>query len=271
MSDALEKGIAIGKANIFGNPQKKAEAIEYFKQALLENPKEVQAWLWIANLVDNDTPTRKYCFQKVLELDPQNTYARQMLDFILETEPNFKWIKEQASPLQPFFDSLQRPQPPFLSGQPYHSNQPPHQNQPYRPTAQNFRNAATPVQSPRPAYAQAKPKKKDTSLWLPLFLVSSVLVGIVSIAIVFIMSPYSSPEVNTVGMGLGVFMGLEILLAELFWIISGYAGVYKLIKKGYLLEFIGCSLILAGIPLILPILLGPILYAWADRVKEKYG
>jgi tetratricopeptide (TPR) repeat protein len=114
MSDALEKGIAIGKANIFGNPQKKAEAIEYFKQALLENPKEVQAWLWIANLVDNDTPTRKYCFQKVLELDPQNTYARQMLDFILETEPNFKWIKEQASPLQPFFDSLQRPQPPFL-------------------------------------------------------------------------------------------------------------------------------------------------------------
>jgi hypothetical protein len=283
MSTALEMGIAIAKANVFGDPHRKAEAIEYFKQALLENPREIQAWSGIVAMTDNDNSTKKYCLRKILEIDPQNEGAKIKLDFILNTEPNFKWLKEEVSPIQIFFESQQKAQPPFRSGQPYHSNQPPRPNQPYRPTAPNFGNAATPLQTSRPVYAQVKPKKKGVSPWLSSFLVFSVLIGIVSIIVglassflvplVSEMDPSISPESYTAMppfyLSIGFFMWLEILLAEAYWMISGYAGVYKIIKKGYLVEYLGCSLVLAGIPLVLPLFLGAFLYNWADRLKEK--
>jgi hypothetical protein len=295
MSDALEKGIAIANANLFGDPRRKVEAIEYFKQALRENPKEIQAWIGIANMAE-DRATRKYCFQKVLELDPQNEFGKIMVEFFRDTEVKSKWIKEESSPLQPFFDGLERPQASFPGGLPpwlNQSNQPPlptqRTTQPYRPTPPNFNSGAIPKKSPPPApvrtQTKTKNKKKGMSPWVSSYLIFNILIGIVSIIaglasnflVPFFMAEAEPTLLENISLsiqlpiffGLTVFLQLNIYLFWIYWAVAGYVGIYKLIKKGYLIEYLGCSLVLAGVPLILPFFLGPLIYSWADRIREK--
>src|SRR5688500_18338935 len=56
----------------------KSQAVEYIKQVLTANPKDVDAWLVLAAVVDE--PERKrQCLNRVLSLDPTNRVARESL------------------------------------------------------------------------------------------------------------------------------------------------------------------------------------------------
>lgn len=262
MITALEQGIALGKAN------RRREAIEYLKQALLENPREVEAWMWISQLVD-DRPTMKYCYKKILEIEPDNVNAKHSLRFLLDTDANLKFFPDPISPLQAFFESQQgRP----TQTQARKPSPTPSTNSDLRPTSSAYTSRHT--QSP------AKVKKRKATSWVVYLLIVIFISVLLSIAMFFTMNFMPSDinygfgegneiKTNIFTIGLIILQLLVGLVWGLYWIISGYAGTINLIKKGYLLEYIGCSIILAGIPLILPALLGPIVQSLANSIKDK--
>ncbi len=53
---------------------KKAEAKTFLDQAVIQNPKDVQAWLWLSGAADSDQE-RLNCLQRVLAIDPDNSAA----------------------------------------------------------------------------------------------------------------------------------------------------------------------------------------------------
>lgn len=92
MSDALENGIAAYKNG------DRARAGQYLQQALKENPQNIPAWLWLAVLV-NEVEQKRYCFQKVLALDPQNENALKGMNSLREGEPKPALIETQEKGL----------------------------------------------------------------------------------------------------------------------------------------------------------------------------
>ena len=60
------------------NQGDKNKAIEFIQQALKENPKDLDAWLVFANLVDESTRKRQV-LNRILSLDPTNKTARDMM------------------------------------------------------------------------------------------------------------------------------------------------------------------------------------------------
>lgn len=69
---SLQKGIEAMQAG------RNLQALEYFKQALQQDSRNSQAWLGIASLVD-DPDRKRFCYQKVLEFDPGNSFAKLSL------------------------------------------------------------------------------------------------------------------------------------------------------------------------------------------------
>ena len=68
MPNLLENGIAAAKEG------DKRRARQYIQQAVQENSKNITAWLWLSVLVD-EAEQKKYCYQRVLALDPENEHA----------------------------------------------------------------------------------------------------------------------------------------------------------------------------------------------------
>lgn len=68
----LEQGIAAVRAG-----QKKV-AIHYLRHALIENPDDAWAWLWLSEVVD-DLEKKKECLVNVLTLEPGNGEAQRKL------------------------------------------------------------------------------------------------------------------------------------------------------------------------------------------------
>lgn len=338
MSTALEKGIAIGKSNLFGNPRKQAEAIEYFKQALLENPQEIEAWMWISQLTD-DSPTKRYCYQKVLEIEPNHPLAKQFLDFQNATEPGF--TRKKISSLQTFFESHQQALPQskaetslqkgvaalksgdkksamqflkqaidenprdvnawlwvssliddpekkkfcfqkVLAIEPQnkhalrgmatldHSAQSSSSSlsatsEIHRPQVKESssyqqsvpQSNKTSQYQVRPANVQIVKKKKRISVW--------AMLGLGLFLSYMILFPFSaainSKELGEFAMMLGFGWGFH-------YIISGYIGAFKMIKNGQILQLVGCSILLGGLPLLLPAVLGYFLLWWANRAEK---
>ncbi len=58
-----------------GDPQRGRELL---RQALLENPQNELAWLWMSVVVD-DPEQQRACLQRVLEINPENQVARTRL------------------------------------------------------------------------------------------------------------------------------------------------------------------------------------------------
>jgi hypothetical protein len=57
---------------------KRDEARDYFRAALNENPKDEKAWGWLYQVSDYDD-MRMACLNKILEINPANDKARQLL------------------------------------------------------------------------------------------------------------------------------------------------------------------------------------------------
>ncbi len=72
MSDALERGIAAAQAG------RKQEAIAALRDAIVQNPRDAEAWLWMARLLDQPQ-RRRECLQRVLQLQPDHAEAQRML------------------------------------------------------------------------------------------------------------------------------------------------------------------------------------------------
>jgi hypothetical protein len=72
MPDEMEMGI-----NAARNGQK-AEALQYFKIVLRDEPENAVAWLWTAGVV-NDPNKKRKCLERVLELEPGNPSALRAL------------------------------------------------------------------------------------------------------------------------------------------------------------------------------------------------
>lgn len=127
--------------------------------------------------------------------------------------------------------------------------------------------------------SQDTSKKKRTSSWIIYSIFFFMFNCLFSAGITFTQI-YLPSEINIsfgndpvfsnpITIGLMILWWLVGMAWGISWMISGYIGVINLIKKGYFFEYIGCSLILVGIPLILPALLGPIMHPLVDSIGEK--
>jgi hypothetical protein len=105
MSNFLENGIAAAKKG------DKARARQYIQQAVQENPKNITAWLWLSTLV-NEAEQKKYCYQRVLALDPKNEHAQKGMDQLggnyAQSAPLEVFEKKQASSKQSVASEPQR-------------------------------------------------------------------------------------------------------------------------------------------------------------------
>lgn len=198
MGTSLENGIAAAKA---GN---KKNALQFFRQAIKENPRDVNAWLW-ASSVYNERANREYCLKKVLEIDPNNEYALQGLGYSpIYTEPSTAPRRQIA-------------------------------------------------QIPPSNVIQTKNTQPILGWWgiigLGLFL---------SYMILFPFSAFiNSKELGEFAMMLGFGWGFH-------YVISGYVGAFKLIKGGQIMQLVGCSILLGGLPILLPAVLGYFLLWYAN-------
>src|SRR5215211_5641540 len=50
-------------------------------EVLKQNPRDENAWLWMSRCV-TETEQKRYCFEKVLKLNPQNQYAIRSLSYL---------------------------------------------------------------------------------------------------------------------------------------------------------------------------------------------
>ncbi|RLC63636.1 MAG: hypothetical protein DRI48_08280 [Chloroflexi bacterium] len=73
--DQLRQGIALAKQG------RLMEAKHLLGQAVRENPHSVRGWLWLAGVVET-REQRRYCLERVLQLDPHNEAAQRALTHI---------------------------------------------------------------------------------------------------------------------------------------------------------------------------------------------
>jgi hypothetical protein len=85
-----------------------AAAQKLLAELLTDDPRSEQGWLWLAAAAPPDK--RRYCLEKVLSINPDNTQARQML--WPATVPSFTPTAASATPSQP------APQPPSEPSRP---------------------------------------------------------------------------------------------------------------------------------------------------------
>ncbi len=77
----LQKGIAAARSG------RCEEARRLLHQVIQANPKDEMAWLWMSGLVETNAQKRT-CLERVLKVNPQNTYARAGLKRLQNTIPS---------------------------------------------------------------------------------------------------------------------------------------------------------------------------------------
>jgi len=106
MNKTTQRGIAALKRG------DKSRARELLRQAVEENPEDIQAWLWLSGAVETDQE-RITCLQRVLELDPDHEAALRGLAKLLsegsvslqartEPAPRPDGVTEPPSPPTPW-------------------------------------------------------------------------------------------------------------------------------------------------------------------------
>jgi tetratricopeptide (TPR) repeat protein len=91
----------------------KPGALKMLKEVVTKDPKNENAWLWLATCFDK--PENKIrSLQKVLEINPNNQKARQALDKLAPTEPALNDIVPSASAQSVRLQNKSKPQMEFL-------------------------------------------------------------------------------------------------------------------------------------------------------------
>jgi ferric-dicitrate binding protein FerR (iron transport regulator) len=83
----------------------KAGEIENARPLLIEvlkqNPADENAWLWMTKCV-TETEQKRYCFERVLKINPQNQYAiRELRHLTRPVSPPTQPKTSQPEPVQP--------------------------------------------------------------------------------------------------------------------------------------------------------------------------
>lgn len=225
MATPLENGIAAAKA---GNKQL---AMEYLKQAVTEDPRNVTAWLWVSSLVGSDE-RKVFCYQKVLAIEPTNKYALQGMNTI---------NKNSAPPIQQPVASTYQQSP-----------------QPQRIVTVTPQNKPVAQVAPKRAVPPKKPQK-SMGAGDVIKMIGKVILGFIALSFL----PLIYMDVKD-------FADFALRTFVAFWAISGYYGAWLLLRKGHGAGLGGCMLITAGAPILVPLFLGPFLLIWGKTAKDKH-
>jgi len=103
MASSLQKGINAAKA---GHMQ---EALEFMKDAIIDEPQNADVWVWIAAIID-DLDKQEIFLNKALEIDPNNIPAQRGLSYLNkrrrdEASVSDDHLSDHTSPISPFPES----------------------------------------------------------------------------------------------------------------------------------------------------------------------
>jgi tetratricopeptide (TPR) repeat protein len=106
MASSLQQGINAAKA---GRMQ---EALEFLKDAIIEEPQNAEVWVWIAAIID-DMDKQAIFLEKALEIDPHNIPAQRGLAYIEQrkrdqTQSEDDHLSDYTHPISPFPSSGER-------------------------------------------------------------------------------------------------------------------------------------------------------------------
>lgn len=109
MVSSLQNGINAAKA---GRMQ---EALDFLKDAIIEEPQNADVWVWIAAIID-DGDKQEIFLKKALEIDPHNIPAQRGLAYLQKRQQDQAAVKgdhlsDHTSPISPF-PASGRPQSP---------------------------------------------------------------------------------------------------------------------------------------------------------------
>ena len=100
MVSSLQKGIKAAKS---GHMQ---EALDFLKDAIIEEPQNADVWVWVAAIID-DLDKQEIFLKKALEIDPQNIPAQRGMAYLQKrkrdqiAEQN-DHLSDHTSPISPF-------------------------------------------------------------------------------------------------------------------------------------------------------------------------
>ena len=108
MASSLQNGINAAKA---GRMQ---EALDFMKDAIIEEPQNADVWVWIAAIID-DFDKQEIFLKKALEIDPHNIPAQRGMAYLNKRKQDLEAVKDDhlsdhTSPISPF-PSSNRPSP----------------------------------------------------------------------------------------------------------------------------------------------------------------
>jgi len=100
MTSALQNGINAAKA---GQMQ---EALEFLKDAIIDEPQNAEVWVWIAAIID-DVDKQAIFLEKALEIDPHNIPAQRGLAYLEKRKRDEASVKndhlsDYTQPISPF-------------------------------------------------------------------------------------------------------------------------------------------------------------------------
>jgi hypothetical protein len=107
MVSSLQKGIKAAKS---GHMQ---EALDFLKDAIIEEPQNADVWVWVAAIID-DLDKQEIFLKKALEIDPQNIPAQRGMGYLQKRKRDKladqnDHLSDHTSPISPF--PAGRPQP----------------------------------------------------------------------------------------------------------------------------------------------------------------
>jgi tetratricopeptide (TPR) repeat protein len=111
---SLQKGINAAKA---GRMQ---EALDFLKDAIIEEPQNADVWVWVAAIID-DLDKQEIFLEKALEIDPHNIPAQRGLAYLQKRKQDRAAVQDDhlsdhTQPISPF-PASGRPKPdPVQSG-----------------------------------------------------------------------------------------------------------------------------------------------------------
>ena len=110
MTSSLQLGINAAKAS------RMQEALEFLKDAIIEEPQNAEVWVWLAAIID-DIDKQAIFLEKALEIDPHNIPAQRGLAYLEKRRRDEASVKndllsDHTHPISPFPASGGRKKPP---------------------------------------------------------------------------------------------------------------------------------------------------------------
>ncbi len=167
MTSSLQQGINAAKT---GHPQ---EALNFLKDALIEEPQNADVWVWIAAIID-DQDKQEIFLEKALEINPNNIPAQRGLTYLNDKKQHEVFVQDnqlsdKTRPISPFPTSTS------TSGRKKDQGW-------LKPSKKEQENTSQPKQRDK----KKKEKQKDNNNPTKLSLFEISLIGIVVIVFSFI-------------------------------------------------------------------------------------